>query len=67
MKKTKLTRDIILATRGWNGGLGLIVPDNVGRILKELGIKDGYTVTKQVTLEDFVGVTKVNSTYQKDK
>ena len=33
----------------WNGGLGLIVPRHIGKILKEMGITEGYTVNTKLS------------------
>lgn len=49
-------RDIINYTRGWNDGHGLVVSPHMGKLLRDMGIKDGYTVTKKVNLTDLKGV-----------
>lgn len=49
MKKLELTaEDIIKNTKHWNDGHGLIVHPQMGRLLKSIGIKEGYTVYKQI-------------------
>lgn len=44
-------KDIILNTSHWNGGHGFIVPKSIGKILRQMGIKKGYSVNKDVKLK----------------
>lgn len=56
--KLNLTaKDVIEGTKHWNGGVGLIVPPQVGKLLKQSGINEGYTVSKPVPFKEFEGIT----------
>lgn len=50
MKKKPIftTKELINATKGWNGGAGLIVPTQIAKILRSMGITSGYTESKQI-------------------
>ncbi len=49
-KKNNIARDIINATKYWNGGAGLIIPRAMKPILDSMGLKDGFTYTKNAIL-----------------
>lgn len=42
--------EIINGTKHWNGGAGLIVSPYIAKLLRERGIKEGYTVSKMMSL-----------------
>ena len=43
-REVKKAQQYINATRHWNQGAGMIVPERLARKLREMGITEGYTV-----------------------
>lgn len=45
-----LIRILIERTKNWNGGAGLILPQNIAKILRKMGIIKGFTEDKPMTI-----------------